>query len=105
MKRVCVFCGSSEGGRPAYAEAARRLGAELAARGLGLVYGGCAVGVMGVLADAALRHGGEGIGVIPGPLARREPAPPGPPQVRVVGSLHERKAPVAALAHGVTPLP
>ena len=59
MKRVCVFCGASEGARPAYAEAARQLGSELVARGLGLVYGGCAVGLMGVLADTVLRLGGE----------------------------------------------
>jgi predicted Rossmann-fold nucleotide-binding protein len=62
VKRICVFCGSSEGARPAYARAARRLGAELVARKLGLVYGGCAVGLMGVVADAVLEAGGEAVG-------------------------------------------
>jgi len=105
MKRVCVFCGSSEGGRPAYAEAARRLGAELAARGLGLVYGGCAVGLMGVLADAVLGHGGEVIGVIPEPLVTRELAHTRLTELRIVGSMHERKATMVSLADGFIALP
>ena len=72
MKRICVFCGAGEGARPAYAEAARRFGAELVSRGLGLVYGGCAIGMMGILADTVLASGGEVIGVIPQRLASRE---------------------------------
>ncbi len=95
MKRICVFCGASEGARPAYAEAARQLGAELVVRGLGLVYGGCAVGLMGVLADTVLRHGGEVIGVIPQTLATRELAHSGLTELRVVSSMHERKATMA----------
>jgi uncharacterized protein (TIGR00730 family) len=105
VKRVCVFCGSSEGGRPIYAEAARRLGAELVARKLGLVYGGCAIGLMGVLADSVLRHGGEAIGVIPEPLVAREVAHRGLTELRVVGSMHERKATMASLVDGFIALP
>jgi uncharacterized protein (TIGR00730 family) len=105
VKRVCVFCGSSEGGRPVYAEAARRLGAELVARKLGLVYGGCAIGLMGVLADSVLRHGGEAIGVIPEPLVAREVAHRGLTELRVVGSMHERKATMASLVDGFIALP
>lgn len=105
MSRICVFCGSSEGGRPAYADAARRLGAELVARGLGLVYGGCAVGLMGVLADAVLAKGGEAIGIIPEPLVARELAHRGLTELRIVASMHERKATMAALADGFIALP
>src|SRR5579871_4079682 len=65
MQRICVFCGSSEGARPAYRQAAEALGGELARRGIGLVYGGASVGLMGAVADAALAAGGEVIGVIP----------------------------------------
>lgn len=105
MKRLCVFCGSSEGARPAYADAARGLAAELARRKIGLVYGGGSVGLMGVLADTALAAGGEVIGVIPGPLASRELAHPGITEMRVVGSMHERKATMASLADGFIALP
>ena len=100
MSRLCVFCGSSAGGRPGYADAARRLGAELVARGIGLVYGGGKVGLMGVLAE-----GGEVIGVIPGPLASRELAHAGLTELRVVGSMHERKATMARLSDGFVALP
>src|SRR5216117_1708524 len=82
MRRLCVFCGSAEGTRPAYADAARALGRELAKRGLGLVYGGGSVGLMGVLADTVLAEGGEVIGVIPGPLASRELAHAGLTELR-----------------------
>ncbi len=105
MKRISVFCGASEGARPAYAESARQLGAELVSRGLGLVYGGCAVGIMGVLANAVLRHGGEVIGVIPQTLATRELAHPGLTELRVVSSMHERKATMASLVDGFAVLP
>ena len=105
MKRICVFCGASEGVRPAYAEAARQLGAELVTRGLGLVYGGCAVGMMGVLANAVLSRGGEVIGVIPQALASRELAHPGLTELRVVSSMHERKATMASLVDGFAVLP
>jgi len=105
VTRVCVFCGSSGGGRPEYAEAARDLAAELARRHLGLVYGGGGVGIMGVLADAALAAGVEVIGVIPRPLAARELAHTGLTELRLVESMHERKAMMAALADGFIALP
>lgn len=105
MKRVCVFCGSSPGTRPEYRDTARLLGRTLAHRRLGLVYGGGSVGLMGVLADAALEAGGEVIGVIPRPLATRELAHPGLSELRVVDSMHERKATMAALADGFVALP
>ena len=105
MTRVCVFCGSSAGARPAYAEAARSLAVELASRQIGLVYGGASVGLMGVLADTVLAAGGEVIGVIPGPLGSREIAHTGLTDLRVVGSMHERKATMASLADGFISLP
>jgi uncharacterized protein (TIGR00730 family) len=105
MKRLCVFCGSSEGARPAYADAARRLGAELVARKIGLVYGGCGVGLMGVLADAVLGLGGEVVGVIPEPLVTRELAHTGLTELRVVASMHERKATMVSLSDGFIALP
>ena len=105
MHRVCVFCGSNRGARPAYADAARTLGAVLAARRIGLVYGGGRVGLMGVLADAALAAGGEVIGVIPRAIATKEIAHDGVSELRVVASMHERKAQMAALADGFVALP
>ncbi len=105
MKRICVFAGSSTGARPEYAEAARELAAELVRRQLGLVYGGGSVGLMGVLAEAALTHGGEVIGVIPRGLATRELAHTGLTEMRVVGSMHERKALMASLVDGFIALP
>ncbi len=105
MQRVCVFAGSSPGARPEYSEAARALGAELARRKLGLVYGGASVGMMGMLADAALAGGGEVIGVIPRGLFRREIAHPGLSQLYEVESMHERKARMADLADGFIALP
>jgi len=105
VKRVCVFCGSADGARGEYASAARALAAELARRHLGLVYGGGGTGMMGVLADTMLAAGGEVIGVIPGPLAARELAHRGLTALRVVGSMHERKATMSALADGFVTLP
>jgi uncharacterized protein (TIGR00730 family) len=105
VRRLCVFCGSATGARPAYAAAARALAAELARRRLGLVYGGGSVGIMGVLADAALAAGVEVIGVIPRPLASRELAHAGLTELRLVESMHERKATMAALADGFVALP
>lgn len=105
MTRVCVFCGSSEGLRPAYAEAARRLGGELVRRGIGLVYGGGSVGLMGVLADSVLAGGGDVVGVIPRGLATRELAHAAVTDLRVVATMHERKATMAALADGFVALP
>ena len=105
MRRVCVFCGASSGRSPAYAEAARSLGATLARRGLGLVYGGGRVGLMGAVADGALGGGGEVVGVIPQELVDRELAHGGLSELRVVGSLHERKALMAELSDGFVALP
>lgn len=105
MNRLCVFAGSSVGVRPAFREAAAALGRTLAARGLGVVYGGGRVGLMGVLADAALAAGGEVIGVIPQALATKEIAHQGLAELRVVGSMHERKALMSSLADGFVALP
>lgn len=105
MKRVCVFCGASSGRLSAYAEAARAFGATLAGRGLGVVYGGGRVGLMGAVADAALAAGGEVVGVIPKELVDRELAHGGLTELHVVGSLHERKALMAELADGFVALP
>ncbi len=105
MTRVCVFCGSSTGADPRFLEAARRLGAVLVAHGLGLVYGGAGVGLMGALADAVRGRGGEVIGVIPRALARKEVAHAGLSELRVVESMHERKAVMAELADAFVALP
>ena len=105
MTRVCVFCGSAAGARVEYAEAAQALAAELARRGLGLVYGGASVGVMGVLADAALAAGVEVIGVIPRSLAARELAHARLTELRLVDSMHERKATMASLVDAFIALP
>jgi len=105
MRRVCVFTGSSLGARPAYADAARALAAALLERGLGLVYGGGSIGLMGVVADAVLAGGGEVIGVIPRPLATREIAHQGLADLRIVPSMHERKALMTELADGFVALP
>ena len=105
FRRLCVFAGSSVGGRPEYAETARALGAELVRRGLGLVYGGGSIGLMGVLADGVLAADGEVIGVIPRPLAAREIAHRGLTELRVVESMHERKATMAELSDGFIALP
>jgi len=105
MKRICVYCGSNPGRSPAYAGAARALGAELARRGLGLVYGGASVGVMGAVADAALAHGGEVIGVIPHFFSGKEVAHQGLDRLLIVDTMHERKARMAELADGFIALP
>jgi len=105
VKRVCVFCGSSAGARDEYAEAARGVAAELARRGIGLVTGGGSVGLMGVVADAALAAGVEVIGVIPRALARREVGHTGLTELRLVDSMHERKALMAALSDAFVALP
>lgn len=105
MARLCVFCGSSEGARPAYREAAERLGRTLASRGHGIVYGGASVGLMGALADAALAAGGEVIGVIPQSLVEREIAHSRLSALHVVATMHERKATMASLADAFLALP
>jgi len=103
--RVCVFCGSSLGARPEYADAARTFGRLLGEQGVGLVYGGARAGLMGVVADAALAAGGEAIGVIPRSLVDREIAHTGLSQLRVVSSMHERKATMAELSDAFVALP
>ena len=105
MKRICVFCGSARGSRPAYAEAARDLARVLAKRRIGLVYGGGSVGTMGVLADTALAEGTEVIGVIPRGLASRELVHTSVRDMRIVESMHDRKALMASLADGFVALP
>jgi uncharacterized protein (TIGR00730 family) len=105
MQRICVFCGSSPGMRPEYGAMARWLGATLAGRGIGLVYGGASVGIMGVLADAVLAEGGEAVGVIPRALVDREVAHAGLTEQHVVGSMHERKAMMTDLADAFIALP
>ena len=105
MKRVCVFCGSRNGTRDQYVGSAQRMGETLARRGIGLVYGGGGIGLMGVLADAALSAGGDVIGVIPEALVAREVAHRGLTDLRVVASMHERKALMAELADAFVALP
>lgn len=105
MKQVCVFCGSSMGVRPIYREMAQRLGASLAQRELGLVYGGGNIGLMGVVADAALAAGGQVIGVIPDFLATKEVAHHHLTQLHVVPSMHDRKALMAELSDAFIALP
>lgn len=105
MRRLCVFCGANAGRDPVYREAAGALGTLLAREGIGLVYGGASVGLMGAVADAARAAGGEVIGVIPQALMKREIAHAGLADLRVVGSMHERKALMAELADGFIALP
>lgn len=103
--RLTVYCGSSLGRSPAYAEAARELGREMVARKLGLVYGGAGVGLMGVLADTVLEGGGEVVGVIPRHLVAREIAHSAVSDLRVVETMHERKALMAELGDAFVALP
>lgn len=105
MTRWCVFCGSSPGHDPQFAAAARELGAAFAARGIELVYGGGRVGMMGEIADAVIAGGGRVTGIIPHSLERREVAHHAVTDLRVVGSMHERKAMMAELSTGFIALP
>lgn len=105
LKRVCVFCGSNAGERAEYADAAREMGRVLVERGLGLVYGGGKVGLMGAVADAVLAAGGEAIGVIPEALMAREVGHNGLTLLHVVRTMHERKALMADLCDGFIALP
>jgi len=105
MKRICVFCGSSRGGPEHYAAAAAQMGALLATRGLGLVYGGGKIGLMGVVADAALAAGGEVIGVIPDTLMEREVGHGNLTEMHVVDSMNGRKQLMAELSDGFIALP
>lgn len=103
--RYCVFAGSSSGSDASFAKAAARVGAALAERGIGLVYGGASVGLMGILADAAQSHGGEVIGVIPRALVEKEVSHSGLSDLRIVDSIHERKALMGELSDGFIALP
>jgi uncharacterized protein (TIGR00730 family) len=103
--RIAVYLGSSPGTQPEFAAAAAQTGRALARAGLGVVYGGASVGLMGVLADAALAAGGEVIGVMPGGLFAAEIGHQGLTRLEVVGSMHERKARMAELADGFAALP
>ncbi|VXB31041.1 putative cytokinin riboside 5'-monophosphate phosphoribohydrolase [Pseudomonas sp. 8AS] len=105
LKSICVFCGASTGSNPLYREAAVSLGRTLAERGLTLVYGGGAVGLMGVVADAALAAGGQVIGIIPQSLERSEIGHKGLTRLEVVDGMHARKARMAELADAFIALP
>ena len=105
IRKICVYCGSSPGKNPAYTQAASDLANELCARGIGLIYGGGAVGIMGVVANAMLEAGGKVIGVIPKSLAIKEVAHYSLSELHVVASMHERKALMAELADGFIALP
>ncbi|PZN99326.1 MAG: TIGR00730 family Rossman fold protein [Hyphomicrobiales bacterium] len=105
MKSVCVFCGSNPGNDPVYADAARAMGAEIARRGMVLVYGGGAVGLMGIVADAALAAGGEVHGVIPRALREKEVGHHHLTRLEIVETMHIRKARMAELSEGFIAMP
>lgn len=105
LQRVAVYCASNEGARPSYVATARQLGTLLAQRGITVVYGGGRTGLMGALADAAMASGGEVIGVMPHGLVEREVAHHGITALRVVDSMHERKAMIAEMADAFVTMP
>lgn len=105
MPTICVFCGSSPGSRPAYADAARRLGEHLASQGITLVYGGARVGLMGVVANSALAKGGRVVGILPGFMEAKELAHPGLTELIIVKSMHERKAQMAERSDAFIAMP
>jgi uncharacterized protein (TIGR00730 family) len=105
MKNICIYCGSSPGSAPGYTAAARRLGRVLAERGVGLVYGGGRVGLMGIVADAVLEGGGQVIGVIPEALATEEVAHNSLSELHVVADMHERKALMARRSDAFLTMP
>jgi uncharacterized protein (TIGR00730 family) len=105
LSAICVYCGSNAGANPAYLEAARSVGRGLAERGIRIVYGGARVGMMGVLADAAREAGGEVVGVMPRQMMDREIGHTGIDDLRVVGSMHERKALMVELSDAFVALP
>jgi len=105
MKQICVFCGSRTGVAPIYAEQAQQLGAALAQRGYGLVFGAGNIGLMGVVADAVRAHGGSTIGVIPKALVERELAHQQLTDLRIVESMHDRKALMAGLSDAFIAMP
>lgn len=105
IKRLCVYCGSSSGKKSEYGAAARQLGSIMVSKNIDLVYGGASVGVMGEIADSVIKGGGEVIGVIPQTLLEKEVAHTGISDLRVVDSMHERKALMAELSDGFIALP
>lgn len=105
LRRICVFCGSNAGARPAYRQAAQTVGRLLCRRGIELVYGGGHIGLMGIVADACLSEGGRVIGVIPQALADKEVAHSGLTELRIVKSMHERKSVMAELSDAFLALP
>mgnify|MGYP001356943513 CR=1 FL=1 len=105
IQSICVFCGSRHGDDPAFADVARELGRALVARKIRLVFGGGHIGLMGVVADAVLEQGGEVIGVIPEALVQRELAHPGVQDMRIVPTMHARKALMSELSDGFIALP
>jgi uncharacterized protein (TIGR00730 family) len=105
MKSIAVYCGASPGASPDYAEAARALARVLVDHDIGLVFGGGKVGLMGVIADAVLAHGGRAVGVIPRQLMEREVGHTGLTQLHVVADMHERKAMMAGLSDGFIAMP
>ncbi|ULX53516.1 Rossman fold protein, TIGR00730 family [Cupriavidus taiwanensis] len=105
MKSVCVYCGSSPGNRPEYAEGARLLGRTLAENDLTLVYGGGKVGLMGIVADAVLEHGGRAVGIIPEALMQKEVGHRGLTELHVVRNMHERKQMMADRADAFVAMP
>lgn len=105
MKRLCVYCGSNLGRDPAYASAGTSLGKSLAKESIGLVYGGASLGIMGAVADGVTAAGGEAVGIIPSDLLKKEIAHSKLTELKVVGSMHERKALMAKLSDGFIALP
>lgn len=105
VRNVCVFCGSSLGTRPIYAQVAQQLGAALADAGVGIVYGGARVGLMGVVADSARQKGGQVVGILPDFLADKEIRHEGLTELLIVGSMHQRKAIMAERADAFVALP
>ena len=105
MNRICVFCGTNPGSRPAYGVAARELGRVLADQDIGLVYGGASVGIMGQLADSVQEHGGHVTGIIPQQLMEKEAAHTGIGSLIVVASMHQRKSQMADMSDGFIALP
>ena len=105
MKRLCVYCGSSSGRQPDYAQMAKQIARALVNKNIDLVYGGASVGIMGEIANAVLEEGGNVIGVIPKGLFKKEVAHTGITELREVGSMHERKSLMADLSDGFIALP
>lgn len=105
IKRICVYCGANAGKNPEFAEVARELGRLLADKNIELVYGGGRIGLMGIVADSVLAHGGKVIGIIPQKLVDKEQAHASLTDLRIVNDMHERKATMAALADAFIALP